>query len=109
MATAGRTYNLFTNTLTGAETGSDDHSQLAMNPNADALAQVSMTNGSVFTLTVQGRMNDTLPWAQIFSFTETETIVNDTGLVSFRMMPHLRVVVASGNVTAGGLTVDVMN
>ena len=113
MATHGRTFRLFTNTSTGAEPGDEAaHKNSTQATGYEAIAQVSLTNftGDTFSLEIQGRLNDSLPWGELVSITEADINSNGSGFVAFRMVPHLRVeTLALSSVGVGHLTVDVMN
>lgn len=111
MSATGRTYRLFSNATGSAiEDGPDGPHQLQMNPNADATAQFYKQAGDTWTVRIEGRINDTLPWGELLTTASSALTINDTLIASVRMMPHMRcVTTVNTDAAIGDIEVWIMN
>ena len=120
MTPTGRTFLLFSNAGTGAESGAGTQAgasasyspQLALDTDEDALLQISAEDGTpTFNMFIQGRLRPDLPWTDLIPVvTQAALTSNDSLLIPCPLAPYMRVFVsANTDTTAGNLTVYVLN
>ena len=111
MTTTGRTFLLFSNAGTGAETGAVVTPQLALDTDEDAKIQVTAADGTpTFSLRIEGKLRPELPWAPLNTVASSDFVFNDTLIEDCPMAPYMRVnVTVNADTTAGNLTVYVLN